>query len=747
MTNSLTLASLNHTCTILIPPPRPEQASIGTPFGQGSISRYRERSRRSSLDTVAIQLASFSTNASLAAELCSYASSTLTSIGISSLVAGRYFVLPECVANATALSTITLSSVIIGDFSILPSSITTITAQGCIFSPTNSSSFGYAASGELNWSQIWSVLPNVTSLDILGSQFQASLPSLPSKLNTLKINGTGLTGTIPDAFFANSSSQSLLVIQVYHTSLSGTIPPNWVPSTITNLQIIILDFHGNQLTGSIPSSLIQSLTLFTLTLNLSSNLLTSPPQNIAGVTNAALATIDYSNNPFEGSLATLLFSSFAKLTDLSFYADGCGLNGTIPSGLLPLGTTTKLVLSLQNNRLSGTIPSILTQDLPTSTIFSLRLDGNQLEGSIPSSLLPRTLCSSTTTVTLSLSANGLTGSIPEWSACKFALLSLGSNAGLTGILPSFLISGSNTTQFLAPHTALYGTFPQAVSSNLTYFDLSDTNIEFCSSSSSLGNWTGSCAIDFTDACNCSSVYPVCTTNCIEPASPPTDVPITAPIPATSTTPSALTPTPASPTAALCRGTAPSASFVCIEGVWVGSSVTIVTTTIVIPQGTSPVIITGNVTSSTIIFNTLSSSITIEGCANNLTSVSVELSAEEAEQLGKSKLLHNLVTLSSSSENCTNLSQVALTAKLSGASSCKKISTEKVVSAEGNSLGGYFTLDSSGCNQWWIILIAVLIPVVILGLVAVVVARVIWQRHQEAKQSDLLTSLKPSTAQQ
>ena len=321
----------------------------------------------------------------------------------------------------------------------------------------------------------------------------------------------------------------------------------------------------------------------------------------------------------------------------------------------------------------------------------------------------------------------------SWTGCQITSVSLGRNTNLTG--PINILSSPYLTHLSAPYTLFQGVLSTApLSPSLTYLDLSNTPIDFCdaTSISNFEAFEGECFLHNTSAClSCIPPYSSCAMDCLG-AEYPAEIPSTSPLSPLS--PPSLS-APASPTPIGCRGPKPGPEFICIGNIWTARNTEV--PILVIPAGVGTIVVTGNVTSSSIIINGLGSDIQIGGCATNLTRITVELSEEEAKRLGKTKSLQTLLTLTgnASSANCSNLNNVEVKSQVK--SSCRKVKVDKLVSGNGHSLSGYFTLDSSGCNQVAVILVAVIVPIVILAAGAAVVAYVLWNKHKYRKAKSAL----------
>lgn len=162
-------------------------------------------------------------------------------------------------------------------------------------------------------------------------------------------------------------------------------------------------------------------------------------------------------------------------------------------------------------------------------------------------------------------------------------------------------------------------------------------------------------------------------------------------------------------------TPPPPGFICVGNTWISNS-SINTPTLTVPGGSVHVVINGSLSTSTIIFGGLNSSLTINGCANNLTSVTIQVSDDDLKKFGSKEKLLQLISYASSNSSCRSLTTTQLSVSVIG-KSCRSLKVTKV-SSDG-SLSGLFKLDSSRCNTWWIVLVSVLGGVIVLGVILVV----------------------------
>ena len=218
-------------------------------------------------------------------------------------------------------------------------------------------------------------------------------------------------------------------------------------STDDNGRVTVLDLAGNQLSGSIPSSLGRLTNLTVLQFN--SNQLTGPVSSVLGQLMNLRELYLYANQ-LTGPIPSFL-GQLTNLTDL--WLDANQLTGPIPSFL---GQLTNLgVLGLSHNQLTGSIPSSLGS---LADLWWLDLDGNQLTGPVPSFL-----GNLANLRWLELDSNQLTGPIPSFlgSLANLTRLHLDSNQ-LTGAIPFSLGNLTSLESLLLYENQLTGSIPAAL---------------------------------------------------------------------------------------------------------------------------------------------------------------------------------------------------------------------------------------------------------------------------------------------
>jgi len=233
-----------------------------------------------------------------------------------------------------------------------------------------------------------SFFPNIQQIKIRGNPLTGSLDEslfeVPRHLSEVDFDGSSLTGSIPTSLYGSQTLRRLVLsnnglhgtisksiqngelwkrFSIMENDLSGTIPTEL--SSLSN--IFLVELRGNELEGTIPSQLggLRGL------LDLQDN-------NLSGIIPTSLANASY----------TEVYFGQNKLV------------GSIPHGL---DENTKLqLLSLNDNQLDGTLPSLLPQNVWyidvrqnnfTSTIplewatnpmlIVTRFDDNNLQGPMP----------------------------------------------------------------------------------------------------------------------------------------------------------------------------------------------------------------------------------------------------------------------------------------------------------------------------------------------------------------------------
>ena len=535
------------------------------------------------------------------------------------------------------------------------------------------------------------------SITSLGSPLFPGLTTATSTLGdtfTFNVNENQISTPITASMFEGVNVHTSFQFLAINNHITGSFPDGLFNQwSIANWAILRLD--GNQIAGVLPDSLFAGITYH-------------------ATQKASTLTINLSNNRIAGSIPANLLADApvnASSTIVSLSLQNNSLYGSLPTTLIPSTASSEwmglpsIIVDWSENGLTGAIPVNFLNQVHSST-FTLSLASNGLTGTLPyalfSSVNQTNTAAPTSSITFTASFNDLEGSIPEvWTSVSLRGLYLDSNPRLGGEIPTNMFdTGSLTVSVLRfiniSSTNIGGIMPTVSNTSvINNFLMSDTPIDFCdspfSASSTRATWVPVspvvCFVTNTTACSCPTLYPdACHDSCYVPPISPTASPNE-----DSTCPSKTRP----------AGTC----FYCSQGVWVCDG-TVEENPFIVPEG-STVLITGTLNSSSVIINGASTNITISGCSPNLASVDVKLKASD---LSTSKKL----TLLTYTGSCSLPNGVNVHSSLSQ-SSCKKVKVSNI-QATPSSLTALFSLSSSGCNTWWIILVSVVGGVIVIGLV-------------------------------
>ncbi|XP_027177468.1 MDIS1-interacting receptor like kinase 2-like [Coffea eugenioides] len=305
----------------------------------------------------------------------------------------------------------------------------------------------------LNW--IDSLIPpgienltNLVTLDLSQNSFGGPIPSTLgqlSNLDSLDLSNNHFNGTIPLTLF-NLTNLSRLYIHS-NPSMGG-----FLPKEIGNLKSLIqLDLSYSGFSGSIPPTLFNLTNLSRLYIHSNPAMGGFLPKEIGNL--KSLVELDINGLNLSGALPSAL-CRLTKLASLSGAENQ--IYGSIPSEIGNL----KILeyLNLGSNRLIGQIPPTLGN---LSALVNLNLSSNQISGSIPLGLfdIPSLRF-------LDLSSNQLTGSIPTQfgddifkSEGHLLTLNLSHNI-LSGTVPSsFMLLGELLGDIDLSYNALEGELP------------------------------------------------------------------------------------------------------------------------------------------------------------------------------------------------------------------------------------------------------------------------------------------------
>ncbi|XP_074273303.1 uncharacterized protein LOC141596926 [Silene latifolia] len=275
---------------------------------------------------------------------------------------------------------------------------------------------------------------NLTVLDLSSNQISGYLPTSFGellKLEILVLSVNNLQGEIPITI---AKIRTLQRFAAYLNSFTGVIPPG------ISKYINTLDLSYNSLSGSIPDDLLSHPNLKSVDVS-NNKLVGSIPVNVS----SSLFRLRAGGNSLNGTILSIQFSELQNLQYLEL--ENNSLSGTIPS---ELGSCQKLsLLNLAGNRFSGELPSKLG-DLKQLVVLSLQ--HNEFIGRIPYEITKLT-----SLLTLNISWNSVSGSIPPSISALSNLnyLHLQGNK-LTGSIPSTVGSMDNLIELQLGQNQLSG---------------------------------------------------------------------------------------------------------------------------------------------------------------------------------------------------------------------------------------------------------------------------------------------------
>lgn len=546
---------------------------------------------------------------------------------------------------------------------------------------------------------------NLTSISQLtanfgSNQISESLPTnlwdltLPNTMTALSLNisDNAITGTIPSDVWLGklvpTGSSTKVTLIASHNNLVGNLSSDLL-TTPYFIDAFDVDLSYNSLSGDFPEKLFSGANAGILSLSLNNNKFNGTlPNDFFSSVSADISslTVDLSNNPMSGGLDESIFSTnMATSSTLFLRARNCSLSGQISSSIIANNVNT-LHVNLGNNRFTGEIDlSGLLKGVGLT--LQLLLDDNLLSGTLS---LPN---ASSASLFLNVSGNAFTDLALNASFADYAVeLDISNMPGLVGTLPANIL-GSSIVYLDASNTSISGEVPGvnlAGVKTVQTLILHDTNINFCPTSTVLP-WANDalavCSFGENAAVGCRSSYP---SMCFpKPLSPPA--------PSTCS-----------------KATQPNSDFQCVNGVWVYYG-TVSTGSLTIPAGASQTIINGSLITTTLVFEDSTSTIYVTDCVYNLTTISIELTEEEIKKL-RPGTLQLLLSYGGGNASCGDLSTVNVQATLKG-SGCHKVSA-KTVAAQGT-LSALFSVSSSDCNRWWIILVSVIAGIIVIALIILI----------------------------
>lgn len=591
----------------------------------------------------------------------------------------------------------------------------------------------------VDWPYAFSFMPLLSEFSLRYCTLTGSLPSpFPSFTEHVTIEHTPFTGTIPTPLLPPGSASSPTFV-LTDTMVHGDIPPI-ASNLVAGSRITLYIKSHSLLNGTISSNLLSgpnSATLESISIDFSNNpsLGGSIPSDLWGLptTNPVASSIffDLSSTNISSLPTTFIASyNFPELLYLGFYFQASALKGNLPNSIMPASAPklSDYEFFIFNNPLGGTIPASFISTIasfPTGLVTSpfttanVDISSSSLTGILmfPSSP-PNAPSTLSTRLKLTASSNSLSLIYAQPNASYLTDVRVSNSIGTRGLLDNLFANASSPNAFLSyvdfSNTPFSGTMPDLSLMNtdlLEQLRLTSTAIDFCSDLTR-SPWLAQpslsiCDLGATNAYQCASLYPNCT--------------IYAPSPRAAA--------PATITTVVCyEPSRPGPDFICVQGRWVKVTSYTAPTLVIPPSGTTDptilneIFILGNLTSTAVVFKSLGSKVALAGCANNLKSITVELSDEELELIANSTVYRQQL-MSVQGSNCTDLSRLSIVTTTTKSNSCTKAGAKP--EAKEGQLFGLFSISGTTCRgksgaRVWVIVVPIVCGVVLLAVIITVV---------------------------
>ncbi|XP_039132486.1 receptor-like protein EIX2 isoform X2 [Dioscorea cayenensis subsp. rotundata] len=292
-----------------------------------------------------------------------------------------------------------------------------------------------------------------------------------SKLSFLGLPSNSLTGVLTESHFANLVN--LLYLDLSYNSLQLNVSENWKPPFDCN-KIIMCSCK----VGPVFPTWVKTQTkLWELCLSdagISGNI----PAWFWDLSSSSPYSLNLSNNNLEGRLPASLKNYFFDLVDLS---------SNRFEGPLPEFAPSDVVINLNNNSFSGSIPSSFAAD---SDVVVFSLAHNHINGSIPPFF-----CNLPYLGWLDLSDNDMSGELPSCWTSKSALKIIDlSDNNFIGKIPDALVSIPNLQSLHLRNNGLSGDLPLSLkmANKLVTLDIGENRL-----SGSIPPWIGENLLSLT----------------------------------------------------------------------------------------------------------------------------------------------------------------------------------------------------------------------------------------------------------
>ncbi|KAK2393800.1 receptor protein EIX2 [Trifolium repens] len=338
-------------------------------------------------------------------------------------------------------------------------------------------------------------LSSLTELHLSDSSLTGHVPFMRGrhklcKLDVLDLNFNDLTGDITEMIEALScSNQCLRFLYLSDNQLTGKLPHSLgefislvdldlyiysenshtgvsgpIPTSIGNLSNLdSLDLGNNMMNGTIPESIGKLTNLYTL--NLLENYWEGTMTNIHlhNLTNLLILSVSSKHNSFALKVTNDWVPTFKDLSHVEI--SSCQIGPTFPNWLRDQNSLNEIIL--ENAGISGKIPHWLYN--MSSQISNLDLSHNNISGYFPEEMN----FTSSNKPSIDFSFNQLKGSIPLWSGVSGLYLR---NNLLAGTIPTNIGKEMSQLRYLdLSNNYLNGRIPLSLNEteNLFYLDLSN----------------------------------------------------------------------------------------------------------------------------------------------------------------------------------------------------------------------------------------------------------------------------------
>ncbi|XP_058210566.1 probable LRR receptor-like serine/threonine-protein kinase At3g47570 [Rhododendron vialii] len=311
------------------------------------------------------------------------------------------------------------------------------------------------------------MFPHLQILRLYENQFNGPIPlsiSNSSELENLDLSDNNFNGKVRNNF-GNLQNLLFIILGYNNFETKGSDGLAFLSSLTNCSHLKRLDLENGQFGGVLPDSVGNlSTSVFFLALD-GNQLYGSIPSTIGNLVN--LEILGLNDNLFTGPIPGII-GYLHKLQILAFSNNK--ISGEIPKSIGNMSVMNKLYL--EENRLEGAIPSSLGD---CRNLLEILLNKNNLNGSIPRQLL----MVSSLSIALDLSHNRLSGSLPlEIGNLKhLAKIDISEN-GLSGKIPGTLGSCRSLENLYLQENSFQGSIPSSMESlkGIQNLDISHNNL-------------------------------------------------------------------------------------------------------------------------------------------------------------------------------------------------------------------------------------------------------------------------------